>query len=71
MSESSRPGKSKTSRAKEVLEFWEHRVGKNLTTREAAEMQSNVEGIIGLLAQWDRADRAVGRPRKNHDASKD
>jgi hypothetical protein len=48
--------KRKASRAKEVLEFWEHRTGRKLSNREASEMQSNVEGVIALLAQWDRAD---------------
>jgi hypothetical protein len=68
--ESPRPSK-KTSRAKEVLEFWEGRVGKKLTSRDASEMQSNIEGVIALLAQWDRSDRAVKRPAKKHDAPKD
>jgi hypothetical protein len=69
--QSTRSGKRKATLAKEVLEFWEHRVGKKLTNREATEMQSNVEGVIALLAQWDRADRVVARPRKRHDAPKD
>jgi hypothetical protein len=64
-------GKRKTSRAKEVLEFWEHRMGRKLSNREASEMQSNIESVIALLAQWDRADCVVGRPQKKHDASKD
>jgi hypothetical protein len=69
--ESTRSGKRKASRAEEVLEFWEHRLGKKLSNREASEMQSNVEGVIALLAQWDRADCVVARPRKRHDAPKD
>jgi hypothetical protein len=69
--ESTPSGKRKISRGKGVLEFWEHRVGKKLTNREASEMQSNVEGVIALLAQWDRADCVVARPRKRHDAPKD
>jgi hypothetical protein len=69
--ESTRSGKRKTSRAKEVLEFWEHRVGRKLSSRDAVEMQSNVEGVIALLAQWDRADRVVVRQRKKYDTSKD
>jgi hypothetical protein len=62
-----------TSRSKEVLQFWEHRLGKKLTTRDAMEMQSNVEGVIALLAQWDRSDRVVNhaKPRKKHDAPTD
>ena len=69
--ESKRRGEAKGSRAKEMLEFWERRMGKKLTSRDASEMQSNVEGVIALLAQWDRADCVVARPRKKHDASKD
>ena len=63
-------GKRK-SRAKEVLEFWEHRAGRKLSSGEASEMQANVEGMMALLAQWDRADRAAMRRKKNHDAPKD
>jgi hypothetical protein len=59
-----------TSRAKEVLEFWEHHTGRTLSARDASEMQSNIEGVIALLAQWDRTDRAVVKPRKNHDVPK-
>jgi hypothetical protein len=62
---------SKTSRGKAVLEFWEHRAGRKLSVREASEMQSSIEGVLALLAQWDRSDRAAARPRKKHDASKD
>jgi len=58
-----------------MLEFWERRSGKKLTLSSAREMQSNVEGLIGLLAQWDREDCAesnsVVRLREQHDASKD
>jgi hypothetical protein len=54
---SDQPAKQNTSRAKAVLEFWEHRMGEKLSNREASEMQANVEGVIALLAQWDRADR--------------
>ncbi len=32
-------------------------MGKKLSNREVSEMQANVEGVIALLAQWDRADR--------------
>lgn len=60
-----------TSRAKKVLEFWEHRSGRKLTHREASEMQSNIEGVIALLAQWDRADRPVVRRPKKNGTSKD
>ncbi len=41
-----------------VLEFWERRSGRKLSLTVAREMQSNVEGLIGLLAQWDREDCA-------------
>ena len=68
--ESTQSGNRKTSRAKEVLEFWEHRTGRKLSNREASEMQSNIEGVIALLAQWDQAECAVVRPRKKHDVSK-
>ncbi|HVZ36377.1 MAG TPA: hypothetical protein VG963_28305, partial [Polyangiaceae bacterium] len=63
----------KTIRSKAVLEFWEQRLGRKLTNREAAEMQSNVEGVIGLLAQWDRADReaSCATPRKKRNARKE
>jgi hypothetical protein len=50
--------KCTNSRNKAVLEFWERRSGKKLTLRTAHEMQSNVEGLIGLLAQWDQEDCA-------------
>ena len=46
------------SRDNALLEFWERRSGKKLTLSIAREMQSNVEGLIGLLAQWDREDCA-------------
>jgi len=46
------------SRDREVLEFWERRSGRKLSLSSAREMQSNVEGLIGLLAQWDREDCA-------------
>ena len=69
--ESTQPGTRKTSRAKEVLEFWEHRTGRKLSNREASEMQSNIENVVALLAQWDRADRVVVRTRKKHDIPKD
>jgi hypothetical protein len=62
--------KRKASRDKEVLEFWEHRTGRKLSNREASEMQSNIEGVIALLAQWDRAECAAPRPRKKHDVPK-
>jgi len=63
----------KAPRSKEVLEFWEHRLGKKLTVGEAKEIQSNVEGVIALLAQWDRSDRIASpvRPRKKYDAPTD
>ena len=67
--EPGRRTKRQTSRSKQVLDFWESRLGKKLTSREALEMQSNVEGLFGLLAQWDRADHDAG-PRKRHDAKK-
>jgi hypothetical protein len=41
-------------------------MGKKLSNREASEMQANVEGVIALLAQWDRTAK-----RKSHDAPKD
>ena len=68
--ESARPSK-KATRAKEVLAFWQSRTGKTLTSRDALEMQSNIEGVIALLAQWDRAHRLVARAAKKHDAPKD
>jgi hypothetical protein len=61
----------KTSRSKAVLEFWEHRAGRKLSLRDASEMQSNIEGVLALLAQWDRSDRGPAGQRKKHDASKD
>ena len=63
--------RNKASRTEEVLEFWEYRSGRKLTSREASEMQSNIEGVIALLAQWDRADREAVRGRKKHDTPKD
>jgi hypothetical protein len=69
--ETARSVGKKTSRAKEVLAFWERRAGRKLSSRDASEMQSNVEGVMALLAQWDRADRAATRRKKNHDAPKD
>jgi hypothetical protein len=62
------------SRNKAVLEFWERRSGKKLTLSIAREMQSNVEGIIGLLAQWDREDcvksSSADRLREQHVSAK-
>ena len=69
----SRAPNPKTARDRAVLEFWEHRLGRKLTSRDAAEMQANVEGVIGLLAQWDRADRETchATPRKKRNSAKD
>ena len=62
------------SRDKTLLQFWERRSGKKLTLSSAREMQSNVEGLIGLLAQWARKDCAettsAVRLREQHDAAK-
>jgi hypothetical protein len=62
------------SRNDEVLEFWERRSGKKLSLRSAREMQSNVEGLIGLLAQWDREDcvesNSADRLREQHVSAK-
>ena len=62
------------SRNKAVLEFWQRRSGKKLSLRSAREMQSNVEGLIGLLAQWDREDCAksssADRLREQHVSAK-
>jgi hypothetical protein len=62
------------SRNKAVLEFWERRSGKKLSLRSAREMQSNIEGLIGLLAQWERADCAksssADRLREQHVSAK-
>jgi hypothetical protein len=69
--ETTRSANSKTSRTRAVVAFWEQRAGRKLTTREASEMQANVEGVIALLAEWDRSDgAAVGRVNQ-HDTSKD
>jgi hypothetical protein len=57
--QTTRSAERKTTRGKDVLDFWERRTGKKLTTREASEMQWNVEGVIALLAEWDRSDGAV------------
>lgn len=63
-----------SARSKEVLEFWERRSGKKLPLTSAREIQSNLEGLIGLLSQWDREDRAESnsavRLREQHDAPK-
>jgi hypothetical protein len=71
---SARPVTDTNARSKEVLEFWERRAGRKLSLRTAREMQSNVEGVIGLLAQWDRKDCAesdsVVRLREQHDPAK-
>jgi len=70
MSSDSKPRATrKASRDKQVLEFWEHRAGRKLTNRDAAEMQANVEGVIALLAQWDREESAVTGRRKKHGTS--
>jgi hypothetical protein len=61
-------------RNKAVLEFWQRRSGKKLTLSVAREMQSNVEGLIGLLAQWDLEDCAesnsADRLREQHVSAK-
>jgi len=62
------------SRDNALLQFWERRSGKKLTLSVAREMQSNVEGLIGLLAQWARKDCAEANSavklREQHDAAK-
>jgi hypothetical protein len=62
------------SRNNAVLEFWQRRSGKQLSLSIAREMQSNVEGLIGLLAQWDREDCAksssADRLREQHVSAK-
>jgi len=62
------------SRDNALLQFWERRSGKKLTLSNAREMQSNVEGLIGLLAQWARKDCAettsAVKLREQHDAAK-
>jgi hypothetical protein len=66
--------KRANSRNNAVLEFWLRRSGKQLSMRSAREMQSNVEGLIGLLAQWDREDCAksnsADRLREQHVSAK-
>jgi hypothetical protein len=62
------------SRDHQRLEFWQRRSGKQLSLRSAREMQSNVEGLIGLLARWDREDCAkpnsADRLREQHVSAK-
>ena len=62
------------SRNSALLEFWQRRSGKKLSLRAAREMQSNVEGLIGLLAQWDREDcvesNSADRLREQHVSAK-
>ena len=62
------------SRDHQILEFWQRRSGKQLSLRSAREMQSNVEGLIGLLARWDREDCAkpnsADRLREQHVSAK-
>jgi len=62
------------SRDHQILEFWQRRSGKQLSLRSAREMQSNIEGLIGLLAKWDREDCAksssVDRLREQHVSAK-
>jgi hypothetical protein len=57
-----------------VLEFWQRRSGKKISLHSASEMQSNVEGLLGLLAQWDREDCAksnsADRLREQHVSAK-
>jgi hypothetical protein len=57
-----------------VLEFWQRRSGRKLSLPTAREMQSNVEGLIGLLAQWDQEDCAksnfADRLREQHVSAK-
>jgi hypothetical protein len=66
--------KRANSRNNAVLEFWQRRSGKKLSLHTAREMQSNVEGLIGLLAQWDREDCAksnsADRLREQHVSAK-
>jgi hypothetical protein len=62
--------KCANSRDNAAVEFWQRRSGKKLSLRSAREMQSNIEGLIGLLAQWDREDCAksssADRLREQH-----
>lgn len=66
--------KCANSRNYAVLDFWQRRSGKKLSLHTAREMQSNVEGLIGLLAQWDRGDCAKSnspdRLREQHVSAK-
>jgi hypothetical protein len=62
------------SRDDALLQLWERRSGKKLTLSSAREMQANVEGLIGVLAQWARQDCAEAssavKLREQHDAAK-
>ena len=66
--------KRANSRNNAVLEFWQRQSGKKLSLPTAQEMQSNVEGLIGLLAQWDQEDCAksnsADRLREQHVSAK-
>jgi hypothetical protein len=66
--------KRANSRNIAVLEFWQRRSGQKLSLSTAREMQSNVEGLIGLLAQWDQEDCAksnsADRLREQHVSAK-
>lgn len=64
------PVKRAAQSRKDVLAFWERRLGTTLSMRAACEMQSNIEGVMGLLAQWDRLDHAVNL-RDPNDASEE
>jgi hypothetical protein len=66
--------KRANSRNNAVLEFWQRRSGRKLSLPAAREMQSNVEGLIGLLAQWDWEECAksnsADRLREQHVSAK-
>jgi hypothetical protein len=64
------PAKRAAQSRKDVLAFWERRLGTKLSMSAACEMQSNVEGVMALLAQWDRLEHAVSL-RDPNDPSED
>lgn len=45
------------SRTCDGLEFWQRRARKHLRAADLSEIKSNLEGLVGLLAQWDLQER--------------
>ena len=42
-----------------TTQFWQPRIGRDLTDEDARKIMHNVTGFFGVLAEWSRAERVV------------